>query len=188
MCKLIHLRIILTIFKFLDYDNTLLIYCCDKVFTFTAEKTLHAFHGAVVFLLWHFKDHDYAADICLNVQFLRTIINVNKEQIVKEFVKSMLSERVLAENGEKPRGYSSERTCSRMEYCVRKALEEIAREEVANMVEEQKPALRDLVRKEFQKKNVQGQFVEMFIDSLAGSITNLYSSKISVEFSKKTGY
>ena len=86
MCKLIHLRIILTIFKFLDYDNTLLIYCCDKVFTFTTEKTLHAFHGAVVFLLWHFKDHDYAADICLNVQFLRTIINVNKEQIVKKKV------------------------------------------------------------------------------------------------------
>ena len=86
MCELIHLRIILTIFKFLDYDNTLLIYCCDKVFTFTAEKTLHAFHGAVVFLLWHFKDHDYAADICLNVQFLRTIINVNKKQVVKKQV------------------------------------------------------------------------------------------------------
>ena len=86
MCKLIHLRIILTIFKFLDYDNTFLIYCCDKVFTFTAEKTLHAFHGAVVFLLWHFKDHDYAADICLNVQFLRTIINVNKKQVVKKQV------------------------------------------------------------------------------------------------------
>ena len=86
MCKLIHLRIILTIFKFLDYDNTLLIYCCDKVFTFTAEKALHAFHGAVVFLLWHFKDHDYAADICLNVQFLRTIINVNKKQVVKKQV------------------------------------------------------------------------------------------------------
>lgn len=109
----------------------------------------------------------------------------NKEQIVKEFVKSMLSERVLAENGEKPRGYSSERTCSRMEYCVRKALEEIAREEVANMVEEQKPALRDLVRKEFQKENVQGQFVEMFMDSLADNVTNRYTSKISVEFAKR---
>ena len=112
----------------------------------------------------------------------------NKEQIIKEFVKSMLSERVLADNGEKPRGYSSERTCSRMEYCVRKALEEIAREEVANMVEEQKPVLRDLVRKEFQKENVQGQFVEMFLDSLAGSMTNRYTSKISVEFAKKTEY
>ena len=112
----------------------------------------------------------------------------NKEQIVKEFVKSMLSERVLAENGEKPRGYSSERTCSRMEYCVRKALEEIAREEVANMVEEQKPVLRDLVRKEFQKENVQGQFVEMFLDSLAESMTNRYTSRISVEFAKKTEY
>ena len=112
----------------------------------------------------------------------------NKEQIVKGFVKSMLSERVLAETGEKPRGYSSERTCSRMEYCVRKALEAIAREEVANMVEEQKPALRDLVRKEFQKENVQGQFVEMFMDSLADNMTNRYTSKISVEFAKETEY
>ena len=40
----------------------------------------------MVFLLWHFKDHDYAADICLNVQFLRTIINVNKKQVVKKQV------------------------------------------------------------------------------------------------------
>lgn len=112
----------------------------------------------------------------------------NKEQIVKEFVKSMLSERVLADNGEKPRGYSSERTCSRMEYCVRKALKEIAREEVANMVEEQKPVLRNLVRKEFQKTKVQSQFVEMFMESLAGSMTNRYTSQISVEFAKKEEY
>ena len=56
------------------------------------------------------------------------------------------------------------------------------------MVEEQKPALRDLVRKEFQKENVQGQFVEMFMDSFADNMTNRYTSKISVEFAKKTEY
>ncbi len=109
----------------------------------------------------------------------------NKEQIVHEFVKSMLSEKVLVDSGEKPRGYSYERTCSRMEYAVREALSDIAREEIASMIEGQKPTLRDLVRKEFQKENVQSQLVEMFVDSLAGSIGNRYTSKISVEFAKK---
>ncbi len=107
-----------------------------------------------------------------------------KDQIVSEFVKSMLSEKVLIEDGSKPRGYSSEKTCSRMEYIVRKAFSEIIREEIANMLEEQKPQLRELVRKEFQKKQVQSQFVEMFMKSLTESITNKYSTKINVEFAE----
>lgn len=109
----------------------------------------------------------------------------SKEQIVHEFVKSMLSERVLADNGDKPHGYSNERTCSRMEFYVRKALTELAREEVANMIEEQKPALRNLVRKEFQKTKVQSQFVEMFMESLTGSVTNKYTANIAVDFKPK---
>ena len=43
----------------------------------------------------------------------------NKEQIIQEFVKASLTERVLVEDGSKPRGSSSEKTCSRMEYNVR---------------------------------------------------------------------
>lgn len=109
----------------------------------------------------------------------------SKEQIVHEFVKSMLSERVLADDGDKPRGYRDERTCSRMEFFVRKALTELAREEVANMIEEQKPALRNLVRKEFQKTKVQSRFVEMFMESLTGSVTNKYTANIAVDFKPK---
>lgn len=108
-----------------------------------------------------------------------------KEQIVHEFVKASLTERVLVEDGSKPRGYSSEKTCSRMEYNVRKALSEIAREELTNMLEEQKPVLRELVRKEFQKKQVQSKFVEMFMNSLTGCIANNYTTKINVEFAER---
>ena len=108
-----------------------------------------------------------------------------KDQIVSEFVKSMLSEKVCIEDGSAPRGYSSEKVCSRMEYIVRKALCEILKEELAKMLEEQKPALRELIRKEFQKKTVQSQFVEMFMTSLADSVTNRYSTKVNVEFAEK---
>lgn len=110
-----------------------------------------------------------------------------KEQLVNEFVKSMLSEQVRISDG-RPREYSGDKCCSRMEYIVRKAFSEIVREELANMLEEQKPVLRDLIRKEFQKKQVQSQLVEMFMSSLTESITSQYSTTINFEFAKKKNY
>ena len=107
-----------------------------------------------------------------------------KEQLVSEFVKSMLSEQVRISDG-RAKEYSSEKCCSRMEYIVRKAFNEIIKEELAKMLEEQKPVLRDLIRKEFQKKQVQSQFVEMFMKSLTDSITNQYRTTVNVEFEKE---
>lgn len=107
-----------------------------------------------------------------------------KESLVSEFVKSMLSEQVRIEDG-RTKQYSSDKCCSRMEYIVRKAFSDIVREEIAKMLEEQKPVLRELIRKEFQKKQVQSKFVEMFMESLADSITNRYNANINVEFSEK---
>ena len=107
-----------------------------------------------------------------------------KEQLVSEFVKSMLSEQVRISDG-RAKEYSSDKCCSRMEYIVRKAFNEIVKEELAKMLEEQKPVLRDLIRKEFQKKQVQSQFVEMFMKSLTDSITNQYSTIVNLEFKEK---
>ena len=107
-----------------------------------------------------------------------------KESLVSEFVKSMLSEQVRIEDG-RTKQYSSDKCCSRMEYIVRKAFSDIVREEISKMLEEQKPVLRELIRKEFQKKQVQSQFVEMFMTSLAGSVTDRYSTTINVEFAAK---
>lgn len=110
-----------------------------------------------------------------------------KEQLVSEFVKSMLSEQVRISDG-RTKEYSGDKCCSRMEYIVRKAFSEIVREELAKMLEDQKPVLRELIRKEFQKKQVQSQFVEMFMKSLTASITNEYRTKVNVEFEKGVDY
>lgn len=107
-----------------------------------------------------------------------------KDQLVSEFVKSMLSEQVRISDG-RAKEYSSDKCCSRMEYIVRKAFNEIIKEELAKMLEEQKPVLRDLIRKEFQKKQVQSQFVEMFMKSLTESITSQYSTTINLEFAER---
>ena len=107
-----------------------------------------------------------------------------KEQLVSEFVKSMLSEQVRISDG-RAKEYSSDKCCSRMEYIVRKAFSDIVREELAAMLEEQKPVLRELIRKEFQKKQVQSQFVEMFMASLTENITSQYRTTINLEFAEK---
>ena len=108
----------------------------------------------------------------------------HKEEIIKEFVKASLTERVLVEDGSKPRGYSSEKTCSRMEYAVRREIMQLTREEIASMIEEQKPVLRELVRKEFQKKQTQEKFVSMFLDSLSMDVQNCYKTKININFER----
>ncbi len=107
-----------------------------------------------------------------------------KETLVAEFVKSMLSERVKIEDG-KPSTWGNDKCCSRMEYIIRKAFSDIIREELAKMLEEQKPVLRDLIRKELQKKPVQSKFVEMFMASLTESLTNQYRTTINLEFAEK---
>ena len=108
----------------------------------------------------------------------------NKEAIIHEFVNAVLTDRVLVEDGSRPRGYSSEKTCSRLEFTIRKAIMEIAKEELCNMIEEQKPVMRELIRKEFAKKNVQSGLVQMFMDSLKDNITYPYRTKVNIEFKK----
>ena len=111
----------------------------------------------------------------------------NSDQIVKQFVNSLLSEKVL-EDGSKPRGYSSERTISRMEYYVKTAISDATMEEIKNMIDEITPQLRELVRTEFTKRETQNTLVDMFVDSMKDALTSSYKAKISVAFSPNYEY
>ena len=108
----------------------------------------------------------------------------NKDAIIREFVNSVLTDRVCVEDGSRPQGYRNEKTCSRLEYTIRKAITEVAKEELMNMVEEQKPVLRELIRKEFAKKNVQSGLVQMFMDSMKDTIAYPYRTKINIDFER----
>ena len=90
--QLIHLRIALSFFQFLDNNNALLINCSDKISALSAKKALHALHGAVIFLLVQFQDHDYTTDICFNMKFLRSVVNIHQKKIIK---KKILDKAVL---------------------------------------------------------------------------------------------
>lgn len=106
-----------------------------------------------------------------------------KDQLVHEFVKSMLTEKVRVEDGQ-PKRYSSDETCSRMEYYIRSALQEATREEIIKMLDEQRPLLREQIRNELAKTETRSKFVNMFIDSLTGTLENKYKAKVDVRFEK----
>ena len=110
-----------------------------------------------------------------------------KDQLIEEFVKSLLTQRVRISDGQ-PSQYSSDKCCSKLEYMVRKALEEDVREEIKTMIEEQKPQIMSAIRSKLSNVNTQNEMVNMFIDSLKESVSNKYSTSVSFEFSKKKDY
>lgn len=111
----------------------------------------------------------------------------NKEEIIHEFVKASLTDRVRVDNGDTPKNWGQEETCSRLEYTMRKAITEIAKEELTAMVEEQRPVLREMIRKEFAKKSVQGELVDMFLNSMKRTISNPYRTIVNIGFEEYDG-
>ena len=97
MSQLIHLRIALSLFQFLDNNDALLINSSDKISALSAKKAFHALYRAVIFLLVQFQDHNYTTDICFNMKLLRSVVNIHQKKIIKKkildkavFVKTLL--------------------------------------------------------------------------------------------------
>lgn len=108
----------------------------------------------------------------------------NKDLIINEFVKSILTERVL-EDGREPRGYSREKTISKLEFYVRKAITEELKEQLAIMVNEFRPKIRESFRTEFAKKSVQNNLVNAFIDSIIKSVDERWYTTIEFDIHKR---
>lgn len=109
----------------------------------------------------------------------------HKEEFIAEFVNSLISEKVRADNGSTPQGYSREVTCSRLEFYVRQALNEVFREALLKMVDEMKPQFREAIRSEIKKRETVDGFVEMFFDTVRDNLQSKYRTNVSLEFIKK---
>lgn len=109
-----------------------------------------------------------------------------KDQLVQEFVKSLLTEKVNVEGGS-PKRFSGEDCCSRMEYILRKAFGETVKEEIAAMIEEQKPEIREAIKKELSKNSTKSKLVDMFVKSISDAVTCRYTAKVNIEFDQNKG-
>ena len=95
MRQFVQVCISLSLLKFLDDNDALLINSSNKVLALAAEETLHALHGTVILLLLKFQNHNCTAYICNDVQFLGAVVNIYEEQVIK---KKVLDKAVLVKS------------------------------------------------------------------------------------------
>ena len=90
--QLIHIAVAFSVFKLFHNDNASLIHCRNKIFCLSAEKALYRFHCVVVFFLLKFHDHNNAAYIRINMEFLGTVVDIHQQKIIKKkiFDKAVL--------------------------------------------------------------------------------------------------
>jgi predicted transcriptional regulator len=105
-----------------------------------------------------------------------------KNEITSQIVKCVLSQRV-SEKGTVST-YDRDNKYSLLEFYVRKALEEETRAVLKQMVEEKRPEIHEMIRKELSKKTTLNKFCNSFIDAVQGSLDNYYRTKIEVLFDK----
>lgn len=67
-------------------------------------------------------------------------------------------------------------------------IREIVKEEMKKLVEEKRPKMQEIIRKELNKKATLDKFVDAFISSNLDNLDNNWRTKISVEYQKDNEY
>ena len=86
----INITICLVICDFLHYNNVILIYCCDEVFSILSEVLSDFLQNIGILSIWRFYDKNCAFYISLNMQFLGTAVNIYQKQIIQKEDKVVL--------------------------------------------------------------------------------------------------
>lgn len=104
-----------------------------------------------------------------------------KNQFVEECIKNILTQKVDS-NG-KPSNSSWDKD-TLLEYHLRKVVEDATREEMLSVIEEKKEQIKELIKKELNKKSTLDDFVKSFFTNVESSVANQYCTKIKIDFEK----
>lgn len=104
-----------------------------------------------------------------------------KNQFAEECVKNLLNQKVDS-NG-KPSTSSWDKD-TLLNYHLRKVLSDATKEEMLSIMEEKKPQIRELIRKELNKKSTVDKFVNSFFTNVTDTLANDWKTKINIQFEK----
>lgn len=111
---------------------------------------------------------------------------LNKDKIVSGLVNTVLETKVDRDG--KVSSYNSDNKYTLLEVYVNKILRELVKEELANLVEEKKPQLKELIRKELNKKATLDKFVDSFLQANLDNLSNDWRTTINLEYKKAEEY
>ncbi len=105
-----------------------------------------------------------------------------KNEIVSQLVHDVLNIKV--DRYGKISAYQKDNDRTFLEYHVKNAIEEIAKDELANIVESSRPRISEAIRAEFSKDEFMENTVESFTKALITNLTRGWRSNVSVRFSE----
>ena len=94
LCNAVHLCISVLRCQFLDHNNALLIHGSDKITGFGTKQSSYGLKGIIFLLMTDLQYKYHTTCLCVNMQLLRAIVNVNQKQVIK---KKILDKVVLVE-------------------------------------------------------------------------------------------
>lgn len=109
-----------------------------------------------------------------------------KDKCLQNIIESALSVKVN-ESG-KISTYSSENRYSFVEYYVRNAIMEEAKEVLKEVVAERKNELHKMLKKQLSSAKFANAFMETFVGGMLGAFESTYRSNINISFEKRERY
>lgn len=128
-------------------------------------------------------DDNYLNEAVKSIVMTGIAESLDKEKIVNGLVKTVLETKVDEEG--KISSYSRDNRYTLLEVYVNKIIREIVKEEMKKLVEEKRPKMQEIIRRELNKRATLDKFVDAFISNNLDNLDNNWKTKISVEYEKK---
>lgn len=131
-------------------------------------------------------DENYLNEAVKSIVMTGIAESLDKDKIVNGLVKTVLETKV-DEKG-KISSYSSDNRYTLLEVYVNNIIREIVKEEMKKLVEEKRPKMQEIIRRELNKRATLDKFVDAFISNNLDNLDSNWKTKISVEYEKDKEY
>ncbi len=131
-------------------------------------------------------DNNYLNEAVKSIVMTGIAETLDKDKIVNGLVKAVLETKV-DEKGEIS-SYSRDNRYTLLEVYVNNIIREIVKEEMKKLVEEKRPKMQEIIRRELNKRATLDKFVDAFISNNLDNLDSNWKTKISVEYEKDKEY
>lgn len=131
-------------------------------------------------------DNNYLNEAVKNIVMTGIAESLDKDKIVSGLVNTVLETKVN-EDG-RISNYSSDNRYTLLELYVNKIIREVVKEELKKLVEEKRPQMQEIIRKELNKKAVLNKFVDAFLTKNIDNLDSDWRTTINIDYEKKEDY
>lgn len=131
-------------------------------------------------------DNNYLNEAVKSIVMTGIAETLDKDKIVNGLVKAVLETKVDKEG--RISSYSSDNRYTLLEVYVNNIIREIVKEEMKKLVEEKRPKMQEIIRRELNKRATLDKFVDAFISNNLDNLDSNWKTKISVEYEKNKEY